>query len=333
MSGASDAGDPMRLDLPPPASARLLLPEETKRFIVFGDAEEEFDWSQPFRRDATATTAIAALPEANRQFVAAGCVPTYLVDWPVADNAASAAAIRAMVEQGECDLGAQLHPWVTPPFDEPLSPRNSFTGNLPVAVQEAKLAALVGRIEAAIGQRPIVYRAGRYGVGSHTARLLAAHGFRLDVSVRAGFDYRDEGGPDFLQHPAWPWRAGEWLYEVPLTTAFTGALRNVPALRQSRLIPTLLARSGFVRRVPLTPEGIPLKEAREAIRVLLGEGQEIFSLSFHTPSVVPGHTPYVRDAADLGRFRGWWDGVFDLFAARGVTPIRSGELIAMFDAA
>ena len=81
-----------------------------------------------------------------------------------------------MVEAGECDVGTQLHPWVNPPFDEAVTPANSFTGNLPVPLQRAKLHALTDAIEAATGMRPTVYRAGRYGIGRHTARLLARGG-------------------------------------------------------------------------------------------------------------------------------------------------------------
>ena len=94
-----------------------------------------------------------------------------------------------------------------------------------------------------------------------------------------------------------------------------------------------LARTGLLARVPLTPEGVPLTDALEAIEALLDEGHRLFSLSFHTPSLVPGHTPYVRDAAGLATFWRWWDGVFDRFAARGVTAVGSGDIVAAFRAA
>ena len=318
------SADPMnRLDLPPPPEARLTPPAGFgRRFIVFGDAEEEFDWRAPFRRDATATTAIAALPEATRRFSAAGVAPTYLCDWPVVADQASAATMRAMAEDGLCTIGAQLHPWVNPPHDEDVNSRNSFTGNLPEALQRAKLAALTEKIASATGVRPVSYRAGRYGIGRHTAALLAEHGYRLDVSVRAQFDYSPEHGPDFSRHPCWPWRIGPGLIEQPLTAAWIGPLR---AFRRLRHAPFL--RLGQ-RRVALTPEGVPLTDALEAIRVLLDTDLPVFSLSFHTPSVVPGHTPYVRDGVELRLFWAWWDGVFDAFARAGVSPIDEAALIA-----
>ncbi|MBA3897058.1 MAG: WalW protein [Sphingomonadaceae bacterium] len=312
-----------RLDLPPPPEARIQLPADMPpRFAIFADAEEEFDWSGPFRREATAVTAIAALPEANARFAAARVAPTYLVDWPVADTPASIAVLAGMFADGACEIGTQLHPWVNPPFEEDVSAHASYLGNLPAALQRAKLVALTERIERAFGMRPTVYRAGRYGVGTETATILAESGYRLDASVRALFDYRHQGGPDFSRHPVWPWRVAPGLSELPLSVALTGPLRRFPGLRATPL-------RGLLNRVPLTPEGVPLGDAREAIRRLLGEGHKLFSLSFHTPSLVPGHTPYVRDAAGLRTFWAWWDGVFGVFARDGVTAIRASEIVAL----
>jgi hypothetical protein len=323
-----------RLDEPPPIDARITLPPEVGcRFALFADAEEEFDWQGPFRRDATTTDTIEALPEANAFFRARGCTPTYLVDWPIVANPASAAIVAAMAREGACDLGTQLHPWVNPPFDETVNGHNSYTGNLPLELQRAKLQMLTDKIVVQTGVQPRVYRAGRYGIGPHTAGLLIESGYRLDCSVRACFDYRQQGGPDFSRHPVWPWRIARGLFEVPLTTAYTGLLRHRRRLPHFAPTRGILARSGLLDRVPLTPEGVRLTDALAAIEQLLDDGQQLFSLSFHTPSLVPGHTPYVRDAADLKTFWNWWDGVLALFERHNVMPIRSGEIIAAFDAA
>jgi peptidoglycan/xylan/chitin deacetylase (PgdA/CDA1 family) len=318
-----------RLDLPPPDTARATIAADFgRRFMLFGDAEEEFDWNGPFARDHVSTTAIAALPAANRRFLERGLIPTYLVDYPVVDDPRSAATIAEMVAADACDVGTQLHPWVNPPFEEEVNPRNSYVGNLPRALQRAKLHALTDRIEQAVGRRPIIYRAGRYGIGPHTADLLAEAGYRMDVSIRALFDYSAQGGPDFSGHPVWAWWIGPGLLEVPLTSAFVGGARRWPGLHRRPAWRGPLAASGLLNRVSLTPEGTPLAEALAAIRQLLRDGTRLFSLSFHTPSVEIGHTPYVRDAADLRRFWAWWDGVFDLFAREGVEPARPADILA-----
>jgi hypothetical protein len=326
-TGAITQVQSARIDLPPPHRARIALPAGFgRRFAIFADAEEEFDWNGPFQRDSVKTSAMAALPEANARLVAAGCIPTHMVDWPIVDTPETAAIIRSLLETNQCDVGTQLHPWVNPPFDEEISAFHSYLGNLPVDLQRAKLTALTERIRETLGVRPTVYRAGRYGVGPNTAALLVEAGYKLDVSARSLFDYSRHGGPDFSRHPVWPWRLADTLNELPLTAAFTGRLRHYPRIYHGS-IGGLLSRSGMMGRVPLTPEGVPLADACEAIRCLLDDGHQLFSLSFHTPSVVPGHTPYVRNAADLRTFWQWWDGVFDLFAKNSVLPIRSIEIM------
>ena len=330
----TDPAPQIRLDLPPRADQRAALPQDFgRRYVIFGDAEEEFDWGAPFARENTSTAAIAGLPAATQRFNDRGAVPCYMVDYPVVNNPESAAITRAMVESGQCDVGTQLHPWVNPPFEEEVSSFNSFTGNLPRELQRTKLHALTTKIEDATGFRPVTYRAGRYGIAAHTADLLIEAGYRMDVSVRALFDYSAQGGADFSAHPIWPYRVGGPLWEGPLTAAWLGHLRRFPALHKLPALRGPLSRLGLLSRVALTPEDMPLADAQEAIRILLGEGHALFSLSFHTPTVEIGHTPYVRDAADLARFWAWWDGVLDLFDRERVLPVRAHDIIKALDQA
>ncbi|HEX8525695.1 polysaccharide deacetylase family protein [Allosphingosinicella sp.] len=327
---ANDDSD--RIDRPPPRGAYLDLPESFgRRFTVSVDTEEEFDWSQPFTRDRHGTTHMRRLPEAHRRLASAGVKPLYLVDYPIAADPASVAVLRQFVEAGEATIGTQLHPWVNPPFDEEVNVHNSFVGNLPMVLEQAKLLGLTEAIERAFGRRPRVYRAGRYGVGPNSARLLAEAGYEADVSVRPLHDYRREGGPDFTAIEPRPYRVGP-LIEVPLSVAYVGRLRRWGRVLYGAAgrVPRgrgLLSRSGLLGRAALTPEGVPLAEAKEAAERLLGDGTRLLSLSWHSPSVEPGHTPYVRDSADLALFYRWWDGIFDLFARRGVHPASTEEIL------
>lgn len=327
------------LDAPPHDPCYIRLPEAFgRRFTIFIDTEEEFDWGKPLSRDNRATSAMRAMPAMHARLRAAGVKPVYLIDHPIVSDAASVAMLRGWREAGECTIGTQLHPWVNPPFDEQVTPHNSFTGNLPLDLQRAKLAVLTEAIEAAFGERPTVYRAGRYGVGEHSAALLQEAGYRVDVSVRALFDYTGEGGPDFSRVRPQPYWAGDGdLLEVPLSAAFTGRLRRLgaslyPASARVPRLRGLLARSGLLARVALSPEDMPLADALAAIALLLDDDAQILSISFHSPTVEPGHTPYVRDSADLARFHAWWDNVFDFLATRGVAPASIEEVLAAAEA-
>ncbi|NML05367.1 WalW protein [Sphingomonas sp. G-3-2-10] len=301
------------------------------RFTVFVDTEEEFDWSKPLDRAARGTQAMNALPAAHRRFADCGVPLNYMIDHPIATCPRSVDILRSCIEDGRSTVGTQLHPWVNPPFEEEVNGPNSFTANLPVALQAAKLRVLTEAIERAFGARPLAYRAGRYGIGRATPALLAAEGYRLDSSMRSGYDYSAEQGPDFSAIPNHAFRMGQ-VIELPFTTVNTGLLRRGGA----RLYRTLgriphgrgaASRLGLFSRVSLTPEDMPLNEAMEAVRVAVGEGLRVLNFSFHSPSVEPGHTPYVRDAAGLAAFHRWWDEIFDLLERLGVRPASLGDVL------
>ena len=327
-------GAPYRPPLPA-SSAHVVWPADFgQRFLITIDTEEEFDWSVAFARENTAVTAAAALPDAVRHLSDGGGIAALLIDHPIAADAAAIDALHRAVDGTRHAIGAQLHPWVNPPFEEALSDTNSFPGNLPPQIEAAKLDELTRLIADEFGA-PRTYRAGRYGIGPSTLRLLAERGYRFDTSIRPGYDYRRGGGPDFTYHDNRAFRDGpdDGVVELPLTTIFTGRLRNAgPTIhRLSGIVPKMrgvLARTGLVSRVSLTPEGIPLAEAMEAIRIGAGEGLAFLNLSFHSPSLVAGHTPYVRDAADLAAFWRWWDGVLTLLARLDIRAASVDDLLA-----
>ena len=327
---------------PPPGVAdRLVWPDAFgQRFTIMVDTEEEFDWQAPLNRQAHATTAIAALPDAHRRFADRGVPLTYMIDWPVVDSPEAVAVLGRLIEDGRSAIGTQLHPWVNPPFEEEVNAFNSFPGNLPFSLEAAKLDRLTAAITAAFGTSPRAYRAGRYGIGPATIRLLAERGYRIDSSMRARYDYSPGGGPDFsaIGNHAFRTGPGGAIVELPLTTVFTGAARRggEGLYRALGAIPHgrgLMARVGLLSRIALTPEDMPVADALEAVRIAVGEGVQLLNFSFHSPSVAPGHTPYVRDAADLAAFFGWWDQVLTLLDRLGVAPASLDDLLGAIDAA
>ena len=302
------------------------------RFLVFVDVEEEFDWARPLARESRGTTAMAAFPEAHRRFADRGVGLVCMVDHPVATDPTAVAILQRVVEDGRSEIGAQLHAWVTPPFDEPLTRANSYPGNLPPPLEAAKIGVLTEALSTAFGRRPRSYRAGRYGIGPATLALLAERGYRIDTSVRARYDYSADGGPDFREVGPAAYRR-EGLIELPLTTVYTGRARRAgPALHAlaGRLphVRGALARSGMLSRVALTPEDMPIADALEAVSIAHGEGERLLTFSFHSPSLAIGHTPYVRDAADLAAFHDWWRAMFAHLDRLGIRSTTLDEAIA-----
>ena len=322
-------------DLPGPGDFVRFKPDFGQRFIVTVDTEEEFDWSSPFARAEHSVDTIPQLAKWQQFCEGYGVVPVYLVDYPVVNDPRAAEVLGEAVAAGRAEIGVQLHPWVNPPHDEDINVHNSFAGNLPPELERAKFLHLRDAIERNFGVAPQIYRAGRYGVGPSTAQTLSQSGIAIDTSVRALFDYSSQGGPNFRRHPLVPWwidrRSG--LMELPLTTVFWGLLRQQgsalhPALWRAPRLRGLLARLGLLERIPLTPEGIAVDEALKAIDIAIDDGLPLLVFSFHSPSLRPGHTPYVRDEDDLDRFYAWWRASFDMLARRGVKPASVKQIIS-----
>lgn len=290
------------------------------------DTEEEFDWSAPFSRDNVSVTAIAAQPLMHKRvFDRHGVIPTYVVDWPVATTPAAYKVLRKLQEEGRAEIGTHLHPWVCPPHLEEVNRFNSYAGNLPQEWELQKIARLTAAISDNFRQAPIVFKAGRYGVGHHTANSIARLGYRVDASVVPYTAMTADGGPDFSGHgpdPFWFEAAGTSLLELPATAGYSGALHRMgpslyrhlqtPALRTCRA-PGIASRLGLLERIKLTPEGYSLKDLKSVTRCMVAQGTWFFGLTYHSPSLVPGHTDYVRTADDLEVFLQCVDGYLDFF--------------------
>lgn len=321
------------LSPPHPSQQATFPPDFGTRFLVTIDTEEDFDWSKPFSRIHHGLASLDQLGTCQTFFAHHGIKPLYLVDWPVINDTAAGALLREFALSNRAEIGAQLHPWVNPPFDEVVNAQNSYTGNLPLALQRAKMAALRDRIAEVIGIAPLAYRAGRYGLGTETMAMLAELGFRCDTSVRAGFDYRAGNGPDYRFFPPKPWwsKAPAGLLEIPLSTVFLGLAGEVSYHRLARLgqsALSLASRLGVVERIALTPEGIPAKRACAAIDAAIDLGLPLLNFSFHSPSLAPGHTPYVTSKADVVAFYAWWDRVLAHLDRRNVRTTTIAEVLA-----
>jgi hypothetical protein len=290
------------------------------------DTEEEFDWSAPFSRNNRAVENLGHLHRGQAIFRRYGLVPAYLVDHPVITDPRSAEVFGPWLEAGECLVGAQLHPWVTPPYEEVVCPFNSFPCNLDSELERSKLAVLTEEITARLGVAPRVYKAGRYGLDIRREETLASLGYIVDTSVMPFRDFSGlGGGPNFFSYPDQPfWLSpGRQVLYLPVSQSLVGPLRRLRGSGLDRAVfgplssrlrvPGLLARLHLLERIMLTPEGVALEEMCRLIRGLAADGQKVFTLSMHSPSFMPGGTPYTRSDAEVEAMLDTIDRFLDFF--------------------
>jgi hypothetical protein len=299
------------------------------QLFVIVDTEEQFDWSGPLRRDAVDVSATAEVWRLQNVLSPYGVAPTYVIDFPVATDRTASATLQEIAHRGECSIGAHLHPWVNPPFTESLGSSNSYACNLGADVEREKIRLLQEAIVEHLDVEPKVYKAGRYGFGTSSADTIEALDFDIDASVNPRMDFSSDGGPSFERFDAAPFVFGRArrLLELPCTTGFTGIARRFGVtlhrtassawLRTVRAV-GVLSRSGLLNRVMLSPEGSTFDEMRSLTDALYLDGVRTFALTFHSPSLKPGCTPYVRTDRDRDALLATIDAYCEFFlGARG----------------
>jgi hypothetical protein len=307
------------------------------------DAEEDFDWDQPVHGTFYSTDCMRRITDLREIVAAYGLRPTYLLTYPVLEDSDIVRLIRAQYERGECDMGLQLHHWVTPPFDEPDN-RISYLGSVDPAVEERKLVTLIQSFRKAFGFEPLVFRAGRYGLSHASTGLLEKHGFLVDTSLAPRTDFRPQGGPDFSLYECDPFWFGQQraLLEMPLCRSLVGwggelapllyRAAATPALARWR-IAAVLSRLRCAERITLSPEGNNFNAMCRFLRHRRDNGQSVFSVSFHSSSLVPGRNPYVRNRAELHAFYDRLSAILDAMANAGFGFATLAEMPALLGGA
>jgi len=273
------------------------------QLIVVIDTEEEFDWNKPVDRSATSVVAMQYINRVQDIFDEYGIKPCYVIDYPIASQQDSYQHLVEIFKDGRCEIGAHLHPWVTPPETEMLTPENTYPGNLEKSLEYEKLKNLTGVIQQNFNLQPTIYKAGRYGFGANTQNILKQLGYQIDLSYCPSFDHGADGGPDYSRAHAEPFWLDdeEKLLEIPVSGSFVGsagagsrALFNFAQGYKKFKVPGILSRLGVVDRLVLTPEGYTHEEHVKITKFLYRKGVRTFTWSFHSPTVMPGTTPYVE---------------------------------------
>jgi hypothetical protein len=287
--------------------------------VITIDTEEDC-WGD-FRSHANPVDNIGQIPMLQALFDHFGAVPTYLVNWPVIMDDGAAAILRGIHASGRCEIGSHCHPWNTPPFDESITNRNSMLCNLPSGLVKAKLSNLYNATADRLQVEPQSFRAGRWGFGQDVASGLIEAGYRVDSSVCPGVDWGGDFGPDYSNAPDTPYRfraddilrpdrSGE-LLEVPATTSFLQ--RNLPLCRSLRRTLSkapakkfhllgLLDRLKLLNFRWLSPELTSGADMIRLCRAMLERGSPTLNMSFHSTTLLPGKSPYVRSQEDLDVF-------------------------------
>src|SRR3954454_23491299 len=283
--------------------------------LVGIDTEGDNQWDAAARANQRFEN-IYALPRLHALFARHGVRPTYVVTHPVAADPRSADVLRGLKARGDCEIGAHHHAWETPPCTPEDVKRHPYASSLPLAQFEQQLAALTAAIHAAVGERPVSYRSGRFGFSAAHVAALERLGYQVESSVAPLFYEAHKNGPDFVEAPLRPY----FLAYDSATTPGTSGLLEVPcsaALHRKfpRRLQYLYARAprpymtkrvlrklGIARVRWLRPSYSSLDDMVSLARDLADAGEPVLNLLFHSSEAIVGGSPYNRTAAELAAF-------------------------------
>ena len=327
-----------------------LLERPRETLVICSVDTEEDNWEP--RRDGVTVNNVGQLPRLGELMGELNAPLTYFVTHAVAANAASCRVLRKLVDQGNSEIAAHLHPWNTPPLTESISPPNLMLNNLPASLQFSKLRQLSDRLEDALGQSPASFRAGRSGLGSSTIDVIRRCGYTIDSSVMPFYDLRPAHGPSFVGVPNRAYCIGESgnaldpqtagpVLEIPMSSAYSrvpfelwDAIHRRLGSRVGRALRLrgVAARAGLFSKITLRPELENVEDMLRLSRTLIAQGSSHLQIMWHSPSLLPGISPFVRTFAErdrlLARIRGFIEGLRQGASVRFVTLSQAAQSLA-----
>jgi hypothetical protein len=233
-------------------------------------------------------------------FASFGAKATYLLSPEVLRDERSVEALRAL--EASSELGTHLHgEYAEPDAWEP-DVTKEFQRDYEPDVERQKMTYLTDLFRRAFGQKPLSFRAGRFGIGESSIPILESLGYSVESSVTPHMDWTSSGAPGltfegaptqpYRPDPKDPKRRGDAkILEVPVTIR-KRALNALPALGKHIeprwLRPTRTSGAALVR--------LAQDEIASARRSAPGR-PVILNAMFHNVEIIPDASPYASDEA------------------------------------
>ena len=198
-------------------------------FIITIDTEGDNQWDHG--RDLTVEN-LKFVPRFQELCEKYQIKPVYLVTSEVCGDTYAKEIFTDYLLKDKAEIGAHLHSWTTPPFQEKdgyrfNDPNHAFATEFPEDLLTEKIKNLTNQIESSFGKRPLSFRSGRFGFNEKLARILADNSYLVDSSVTPYTSWAvhkgipgGKGGSVFLDKTPYPYTYTfdkNSLLEIPVT--------------------------------------------------------------------------------------------------------------------
>jgi hypothetical protein len=316
-------------------------------FILTIDTEADNQWDHGRGLTVENLRAVPRLQELCDKY---RIKPTYLVTSEVCEDSFAREMFCDYIENGQAEIGAHLHAWTTPPFQNKEGYRyndehHAFAHDLPNDLLANKLRYLTDQIGTAFGSRPTSFRSGRYGFSENLAKLLIANGYLVDSSITPYINWSGlkgipgmKGGPDFREKRPFPYTYdydGRSLLEIPVTILPT----RFPLNMENRLsdyyfnnvnssIVLRSLRSMFFKNQPMWLRPFTwtnLNHLDELVKEALSIKLPYIVMIFHSSELMADCSIYRTDNASIERLFELLESFFMVLNYSGITSITLSE--------
>jgi glycosyltransferase involved in cell wall biosynthesis/Tfp pilus assembly protein PilF len=266
-------------------------------------------------------------------FARFGIRPTYLLSPEVMTHPESVAALKAC---RDVELTTHLHGDYAVPqiktWDFAGTTTDEMQWEYGAELERAKMATLTEMFRQQFGFQPLSFRAGRFGAGPHTGRILQELGYRIDSSVTPHICWtsrRGEKRPDYRKYPEMPYTLGP---EGDISCPGTGGLLEVPV--------TILPTGTVASNNPAEPIWFRpwYSDADSLCRVLdhvlaqppVNGVHRPLMMMFHNVELLAGASPYPQTGAEVQRYLDMMARVFELAERRGVKACTMAEYADLY---
>lgn len=269
-----------------------------KTFLITVDTEGDNLWH--WRPNEPITTENAKyIPYFQELCEKYGFIPVYLTNYEMAKDCSFMRYVSQKQREGKCEVGLHLHAWNTPPEFEL---QNRYGGNpyiteYPKEIVYEKAKTVLDLLENTVESKVISHRSGRWALNSEYLDVLASLGIEVDCSVTPELDlsgikgYSINCGNDYSKAPKVAHLLSNGIVEIPMTTR---SIRQIKFGTLKQRLYSLIKKDDMWLR----PIGKSFKKLRYLTQKVLAEGADYLEFMIHSSELMPGGSPYFRNAAE-----------------------------------
>ena len=289
-----------------------------KSFIITIDTEGDnlWEWKWETQIETNNTLYLPRFQELCDKY---GFIPTWLVNWEMANDDRFVDFVKKNLFNGHCEIGMHLHAWNMPPaFELPADDTSGkpFLIEYPLDVMREKVECMTNLLEEKFERRPLVHRAGRWIINDQYIKILEEHGYIADCSVTPHVDWsktrgRTPGvyGNNYKNEKNDVTKHGEIL-EIPVSTLWSHR-------------PFIIDKKGFDRKkkelkyiksgrtIWLRPTGRNLREMLYLIDNYEKSHVDYLEFMIHSSELMPGGSPNFKTEIDIDNLYQHMDTIFE----------------------